>query len=363
LPTFSIIIPCYNQAHFLNDALQSLLLQSFTDWEAIIVNDGSLDDTSLVANEWTKRDNRVKLVEQQNAGLSAARNAGIAAASGLYIALLDADDKYGSYFLQTVYAHLEQGIGLVCCGYTYFNTKGTIYRIVRQSEQLEFKYILTGNLFPPVAVAFQRQVLDKTGLFDTDLKSAEDWDLWIRMYKIGVKISVIEDALVYYRISDNSMSRQAFTMYDALKKVAQRACQKDERLSFSVTAGEEAAGELSATVKRMLLMCMGVAVMQGKIEQAIELMHQEFGEWGFDLHPEDFKYMCSYLSFRYQVSNEDLKWIKDELMPLFRLFLEKLAWQNLDNKKAFTAVFSIHHKLIIRKKWGFVSPLINRFNW
>jgi glycosyltransferase involved in cell wall biosynthesis len=363
LPKFSIIIPCYNQAHFLNEALQSLLLQSFTDWEAIIVNDGSLDDTSLLANEWTKRDDRVRLVEQQNAGLSAARNAGIAAAAGLYIALLDADDKYCPDFLQSVNTHLDQGFGLVCCGYTYFNTKGTIHRIVRQSEQLEFYSILTGNLFPPVAVAFQRQVLDKTGLFDTDLKSAEDWDLWIRMFKAGIKISIIEDSLVYYRISDNSMSRQAFTMYAALKKVAQRACQEDDRLNLSVTSGEEAEDELSATVKRMLLMCMGVAVMQGKIEQAIELIYQEFEKWGFDLHPKDFKYMCSYLSFRYQVSNEDLKWIKVELMPLFLLFFEKLAWQNLDNKKAFAAVFSIHHTLIIRKKWGFISPLINRFNW
>jgi glycosyltransferase involved in cell wall biosynthesis len=363
LPKFSIIIPCYNQAHFLNDALQSLLLQLFTDWEAIIVNDGSLDDTSLVANEWTKRDNRVRLVEQQNAGLSAARNAGIACASGLYIALLDADDKYGPDFLQSVNTHLDKGFGLVCCGYTYFNTKGTIHRIVRQSEQLDFRSILTGNLFPPVAVAFQRQVLDKTGLFDTDLKSAEDWDLWIRMFKAGIKLSVIEDALVYYRVSENSMSRQAFTMYAALKKVAQRACQNDERFVFSVAKVKGSADELPVTVKRLLLMCMGVAVMQGKIEQAIELIHQEFREWGFDLHPEDFKHMCSYLSFRYQVANEDLKWIKDELMPLFRLFFEKLAWQNLDNKKAFTAVFSIHHKLMIRKKWGFISPLINRFNW
>ena len=327
------------------------------------MNDGSLDDTSLVANAWIERDSRISLLEQQNAGLSAARNAGIAAASGLYVALLDADDKYGPDFLQAAYTHLEQGFGLVCCGYTYFNTKGTIHRIVRQSEYLDFKSILTGNLFPPVAVAFQRQVLDKTGLFDANLKSAEDWDLWIRMFKAGIKLSVIEDALVYYRVSENSMSRQAFTMYAALKKVAQRAYQEDNRLSFSVKAGEEAADELFVTVKRMLLMCMGVAVMQGKIEQAIELIYQEFGEWGFDLHPEDFKYMCSYLSFRYQVSNEDLKWIKDELMPLFRFFFEKLAWQNLDNKKAFAAVFSIHHKLMSRKKWGFVSPLINRFNW
>jgi glycosyltransferase involved in cell wall biosynthesis len=338
-------------------------LQSFTDWEAIIVNDGSLDDTSLVANAWIERDSRISLLEQQNAGLSAARNAGIAAASGLYVALLDADDKYGPDFLQTAYTHLEQGFGLVCCGYTYFNTKGTIHRIVRQSEYLDFRSILTGNLFPPVAVAFQRQVLDKTGLFDTDLKSAEDWDLWIRMFKAGIKLRVIEDSLVYYRVSENSMSRQAFTMYAALKKVAQRACQKDEPFIFLVADVEESADELPVTVKRLLLMCMGVAVMQGKIEQAIELIHQEFKEWGFDLHPENFKYMCSYLSFRYQVANEDLKWINDELMPLFGLFFEKLAWQNLDNKKAFAAVFSIHHKLMIRKKWGFVSPLINRFSW
>jgi hypothetical protein len=145
--------------------------------------------------------------------------------------------------------------------------------------------------------------------------------------------------------------------------VAQRACQNDERFVFSVAKVKGSADELPVTVKRLLLMCMGVAVMQGKIEQAIELIHQEFKEWGFDLQPEDFKYMCSYLSFRYQVSNEDLKWIKDELMPLFRLFFEKLAWQNLDNKKAFAVVFSIHHQLMIRKKWGFVSPLINRFSW
>ncbi len=363
MPKFSIIIPCYNQAHFLNDALQSLLSQSYADWEAIIVNDGSTDDTGLVANQWTKKDDRVRLVEQKNAGLSCARNAGIAAASGLYIALLDADDMYGPDFLESVNTHLDQGFGLVCCGYTYFNAKGTIHRIVRQSEQLEFRSILTGNLFPPVAVAFQKQVLDKTGLFDTDLKSAEDWDLWIRMYKAGIKLSFIDASLVYYRVSENSMSRQAFTMYAALNKVAQRACQKDHRLNSSLVSGEEVAGELPQTVKRLLLMCMGVAVMQGKIEQAIELIHQEFEEWSFDLQAEDFKYMCSYLSFRYQVANEDLIWIKEELMPLFGLFFEKLAWQDLDNKKAFAAVFSIHHKLMIRKKWGFVSPLINQFSW
>ena len=236
MPRFSIIIPCYNQAHFLKDALQSLLGQSFTDWEAIIVNDGSPDDTAVVANAWIGRDSRIRMVEQQNAGLSAARNLGITESSGDYICLLDADDSYGPDFLQTVFSHLELGYEMVCCGYTYFNAKGTIHKIVRQSKKLDFRSILRANLFPPVALAFKRQVLDRTGMFDTGLKSAEDWDLWIRMFKVGVKLRVIEDSLVYYRISDNSMSRQAFIMYEALKNVAQRACQKDHRLSSSAVS-------------------------------------------------------------------------------------------------------------------------------
>jgi glycosyltransferase involved in cell wall biosynthesis len=362
LLTFSIIIPCYNQAHFLNDALQSLLSQSFVDWEVIIVNDGSPDDTSLVANAWIERDSRIRLIEQQNAGLSAARNAGIAKSNGLYIGLLDADDKYGPDFLQRVFTQLEQGFDMVCCGYTYFNTNGTIHRVVKQSENLDFKSILTGNLFPPVALVFERKVLDRIGLFDTDLKSAEDWDLWIRMFKVGVKLCVIEDSLVYYRISDNSMSRQAFTMYEALKNVALRACLKDHRLSSSVVSGEEVAGELPQTVKRLLLMCMGVGVMQGKLEEAVALIYRESEDWGFDLAPEDFKFMCSYLSFRYQVANDDLNCIRHELMPMFRVFFEKLAWQGLDSQKAHAAVFSIHRKLITRKKWGFFSPLINQLS-
>jgi glycosyltransferase involved in cell wall biosynthesis len=303
------------------------------------------------------------LVEQQNGGLSAARNAGIAAASGQYIGLLDADDRYGPDFLQTVFSHLEQGFEMVFSGYTYFNTKGSIHKSVKQSEHLDFKAILTGNLFPPVAVVFQRQFLDKTSTFDANLRSAEDWDLWIRMFKAGVKLSVIADAMVYYRISDNSMSRQAFTMYEALKTVAQRACKKDHRLSSSFVSGEDVAGELPQTIKRLLLMCMGVAVMQGKLEEAVTLIYRESGDWGFDLAPEDFKFMCSYLNFRYHVTDEDLMWIINELMPMFSVFFEKLAWQGLDSQKAHATVFSIHQKLINRKKWGIVAPLINQLSW
>ena len=167
LPVFSIIIPCYNQAHFLDDALLSLCNQAFSDWEAIIVNDGSPDNTIEVAEGWIVRDKRIRLISQQNAGLSAARNTGIAASDGKYITLLDADDKYGADFLQLILQHFEKGFEWVACGYTYFNTTGTLNRCVTLSKQLNIRSVLTGNLFPPVAVAFQKSVLGKTNLFDT----------------------------------------------------------------------------------------------------------------------------------------------------------------------------------------------------
>jgi len=88
----SIIIPCYNQANYLTYSLASVLEQTYTNWECIIVNDGATDNTKEVAKEWCAKDNRFVYVEKQNGGLSSARNAGINVAKGDYIQFLDADD-------------------------------------------------------------------------------------------------------------------------------------------------------------------------------------------------------------------------------------------------------------------------------
>ena len=92
----SVIVPCYNQAQYLDEALQSILNQSFTDWECIVVNDGSKDNTEFISNEWIKKDSRFKYVYQDNGGLSNARNVGIKKAEGEFILPLDADDKIGA---------------------------------------------------------------------------------------------------------------------------------------------------------------------------------------------------------------------------------------------------------------------------
>jgi len=97
-PRVSVIISCYNQAHYLPSAVYSVLAQTFADWEAIIVDDGSTDDTGNVAAQFT--DARIHYIHQENRGLSAARNSGIRAARGEYLAFLDADDEWEPHFLE-----------------------------------------------------------------------------------------------------------------------------------------------------------------------------------------------------------------------------------------------------------------------
>ena len=99
-PLISVIVPCYNQAQYLDECLQPVLDQTYTDWECIIVNDGSPDHTEEVAKKWLKKDPRFKYIHKENGGLSSARNAGITQAKGEWVLPLDADDKIGNLYLE-----------------------------------------------------------------------------------------------------------------------------------------------------------------------------------------------------------------------------------------------------------------------
>ena len=92
-PLISVIVPCYNQAQYLDECLQSVLDQTYQNWECIIVNDGSPDHTEEVANKWLEKDPRFRYIDKENGGLSSARNAGLKEAKGEWIQFLDCDDK------------------------------------------------------------------------------------------------------------------------------------------------------------------------------------------------------------------------------------------------------------------------------
>lgn len=121
----SIIVPCYNQAHFLDACLQSVMEQSYENWECIIVNDGSPDNTAEIAKIWTEKDIRFKYIYKENGGLSSARNVGITAAKGEFIQLLDSDDLLEKNKLQIqIDAFLNDSeIDISISGYRYFEKR------------------------------------------------------------------------------------------------------------------------------------------------------------------------------------------------------------------------------------------------
>jgi glycosyltransferase involved in cell wall biosynthesis len=360
---FSVIIPCYNHAHFLDDSLSSLISQSYTDWEAIIVNDGSTDNTVEVANKWCSIDSRIELFSISNNGLSSARNQGIEFSSGDFIALLDADDKYESNHLESIFKLFQDNADLVFTGYTYFTSKEPILHVVSLNKETNFNLILHQNIVPPVAVAFKKSLLLLSGGFDSSLKSAEDWDLWIRFHKIGAKLGVVEKATAFYRISLDSMSRQFITMYDALKTVSLRAYKYDFRILTEYTYNQDDKNLSDETIKRSLMMCLGVAIVQEKYDAASYLFINETNFFGFSYKDSDFRFMCSYLNFRYFITSKDLDWIFGVLRPRFKKFIDELNLEGVNKKDALNNIFSIHNKIRIKQKWGILSPLINRISW
>jgi glycosyltransferase involved in cell wall biosynthesis len=216
MPEVSIIIPCHNHAHYLPMAVNSVLAQTFPDWEAIIVDDGSTDDTAAVAAQVT--DPRVRYLYQENRGLSAARNTGIRAAQGQYLAFLDSDDEWEPRFLEACKALLaaSETIAAVVTLARFIDENGAaLPRLGGQVLRPEgFRSrLIEGGFFPVHAVLVRAKAVRRAGLFDETLTSAEDWDLWLRITaEDGVMLSIPEP-LARYRVSVGSMSTNATRMH------------------------------------------------------------------------------------------------------------------------------------------------------
>jgi len=212
-----VIIPCYNHAHYLPDALDSLLAQTFADWEAIVVDDGSLDNTRGVALDYVSLDSRFRYIHQDNRGLSSARNLGILAARGQHFTFLDADDALEPGYMMACLSalHRNPDVAAVYTGYSYMDEHGTVLSIahleVLAGTALRVR-LLRGGFFPPVTVMVRQSAIAATGHFDENLTSTEDWDLWLRLTEHHM-MAGIGGALARYRVYTNSMSTNAERMH------------------------------------------------------------------------------------------------------------------------------------------------------
>ena len=216
----SIVIPAYNQARYLAQAIESALQQTHSDIEVVVVDDGSTDETPAV-NERYLSNPYFRSVRQTNTGLPGARNRGISESTGDYLCFLDSDD----YFLpekvarQAAMLDASPELGFVYCDITTVDETGqpvteqfSVANTQRELSGNLFTSLMLGGYFPPHTVMIRRRVLDLVGTFDPDLGGHADYELWLRVSGAGFKAAFIAERLVCYRTHPDSMSKDGLHM-------------------------------------------------------------------------------------------------------------------------------------------------------
>ncbi|MCG3154499.1 MAG: hypothetical protein DKINENOH_01093 [bacterium] len=225
-PLVSIIIPTYNYGHFIAQTLDSVLEQTFQDWECLIVDDGSTDETFQVVKRCLDKDKRFRYhAHQSNQGLSAARNTGLKESKGKYIQILDADDVLEKRKIEIHATYLENHpeVDIVYGNVRYFRTENTGEKLFgrwRNSGEAPWMPETSGkgysvletlvrrNIMVVNAPLFRKSVFDDVGIFDEELYSRSDWDYWIRCAEKGKYFQYLEMpqtlALVRWHIASMS---------------------------------------------------------------------------------------------------------------------------------------------------------------
>ena len=219
-PLVSIIVPCYNQAHYLDEALHSILEQTYSNWECFIVNDGSPDNTEKVAKKWIEKDIRFCYLYKENGGLSSARNAGIAISNGEYILPLDADDCIHKDYLTKLIPELnkDSSLAIVSCYSKFFEKflNNIIYEL--KPNGTTYHNLLYVNKLIATSL-YRKKCWQEVGGYDENMKNGfEDWEFWIAITKTGWKYKVVEEFLFYYRKSKKSMLVDTINNYSELNK-------------------------------------------------------------------------------------------------------------------------------------------------
>lgn len=183
-PVISIVLPTYNRAYILPEAIQSVLRQTYTDWELIVVDDGSTDNTREVVMSFT--DSRIRYVQHEhNKGLAAGRNTGIREAHGEFIANLDSDDVWLPHKLEKELSKFTPGVDVVYSRYERTLADGRVSSlppdIVEPKEGNLQKVFLADNIISMQMAIIRREVFEKYGMFDESIQAMQDWELWLRL--------------------------------------------------------------------------------------------------------------------------------------------------------------------------------------
>ena len=210
-PFFSIIVPCYNAASSIERTLLGLVQQSYENFEAIIVNDGSNDLSIKLINKTISNDSRFKLINlSKNQGLSNARNIGLDYSRGKYICFLDSDDWWPFDKLEVFKTYFNKGYDFLYSDYTRVHQSSNKESLVKVKREIKYEDLLISNPIPLSTVAIKSEKLRIIKF--SDIKLSEDWIFWLDLFKNKLLSFGINKNLMFYSVSSNTLSSNKFFM-------------------------------------------------------------------------------------------------------------------------------------------------------
>lgn len=241
LPKVSVIIPTYNYGAYIREAIQSVLDQSFANFEVIVVDDGSTDNTADVVSGFS--DTRIKYVRQENRGLPSARNTGIRESSGSLLAFLDADDKYHPLKLEAQERLLEKNpsIGVTYSSHVFVDPSGSPLWLHRAPRSVSFLDLVSGYPFAPSDVVMRREWAFRVGLFDESfILNSEDLDFHIRLALSGCTFVGVDQFLGYRRVQPGRIFANVSGKLETCLRALETAF-SDSRCPATILAQRDAA--------------------------------------------------------------------------------------------------------------------------
>lgn len=224
MPRVSVVITCYNYGQYLMESINSVLDQTYHDFEVIVINDGSTDNTSELMDKFSSNDT-VRYICQQNQGQPKAKNRGIHESSGEFIAFLDADDIWLSTKLERQMRLFDDtDVGVVYSGISLIDSDGKgitgAEYFLRRGNILD--YIFIDNFVCFSSSVVRKLLLEEVGAFDESIPMGIDYDLWVRL-AARCKFDFVDDRLVKYRTGHANLSKNKMQRYECALKIMNKA--------------------------------------------------------------------------------------------------------------------------------------------
>ncbi|MFW6068525.1 MAG: glycosyltransferase family 2 protein [Chloroflexota bacterium] len=284
----SVIIPAYNRADTVPQTLQSLLEQTFPEWEAIVVDDGSTDQTAAIIAAFARQDKRIRAVGQSNQGGSAARNTGIALARSPWLLFLDADDWILPHHLQRMLARREsdETLDAVHCGWTRVSPSGAIGPEKYAPDVPDmFDLFACRCVFQPNACLVRRSLAKAVGGFEISLRSCQDWDFWQRISRTGARFGAVREPLARHRSRPGSVSLDGLQLAKDGLHVITQGHSPDARVSNPLPRHRHGRAAEHLSSARLQFISWPSGLLLGRERDARPLLQHLHGDRDPDLSP------------------------------------------------------------------------------